>query len=77
MGKGGWRRVEFVPISWSWDPRHAQISVGLVLSIPCDSNGSNRTRASMFYQCAGSLGSRSHYYFVWHYDKVNNTFISV
>lgn len=26
MGKGGWYRVELVPISWAWDPRHTQIS---------------------------------------------------
>lgn len=74
MGKGGWHRVELVLISWAWDPRHTQISVGLVLSTPCDSNGTSQARASMFYQCPENLGSRSQYYSVWHHGKVNNTF---
>lgn len=77
MGKGGWHRVELVLISWFWDPRHTQISVGLVLATPCDSNGTNQARASTLYQCSGNLDSTSQYYFVCHHDKVNNTFTSV
>lgn len=77
MGKGGWHRVEPVPISWTWDPRYTQISVGLAFSTPCDSNGTKQARASTFYQCSGNLGSRSQYSSVWHHDKVNSTFTSV
>lgn len=61
MGKGGWHRVEPVPISWAWDLRHSQINVGWVLSTPHDSDGIGQARASMFYQCPGNLASGSQY----------------
>lgn len=34
MGKGGWHRVELVPISWARYSRHTQISVGFGFLLP-------------------------------------------